>query len=53
MYEKIKHWYELGLWNEAMVKNALQKGVITNEQADNILNVITVSTDKNGENTTS
>lgn len=37
MYEKIKKWYQLGLWAEAMVRNAVKKGVITQEQADEIL----------------
>lgn len=29
MFEKIKKWYKLGLWTEAMVRNAVVKGVIT------------------------
>ena len=37
MYEKIKKWYQMGLWTEAMVRNAVKKGVITREQADEIL----------------
>jgi uncharacterized XkdX family phage protein len=37
MFEKIKKWYELGLWTEAMVNNAVKKGVITEEQAQEIL----------------
>lgn len=32
MFEKIKKWYNLGLWNDQMVLNALEKGVITQEQ---------------------
>lgn len=31
MFEKIKRWYPK-LWNEAMVRNAVKKGVITAEQ---------------------
>ncbi len=31
MYEKIKSWYPK-LWNKAMVKNAVKKGVLTAEQ---------------------
>lgn len=37
MYEKIKKWYKQGLWNEKMVQNAVDKGVITEEQAAEIL----------------
>ena len=37
MYNKIKKWYEQGLWTEAMVKNAVAKGVLTEEQANDIL----------------
>lgn len=33
MYEKIKKWYDMGLWTEAMVDNAVTKGIITEEQA--------------------
>ena len=32
MYEKIKKFYDLGLWTEEMVKDALDKGIITEEQ---------------------
>ena len=32
MCEKIKKWYEQGLWSEAMVKNAVEKGVITEDE---------------------
>lgn len=38
MFEKIMKWYKQGLWTEAMVKNAIEKGVITEEQAIEILN---------------
>lgn len=37
MYEKIKKWYDQGLWSEEMVKNAVKKGVITEEQCNSIL----------------
>ena len=37
MFEKIKKWYKQGLWTEAMVLNAVEKGVITAEQAEDIL----------------
>lgn len=32
MFEKIKKWYEEGLWTKAMVRNAVKKGKITAEQ---------------------
>lgn len=38
MYEKIKKWYKQGLWTEAMVRNAVAKNVITEDQANEILN---------------
>jgi hypothetical protein len=37
MYEKIKKWYKQGLWTEEMVLNAVQKGVITKQEANEIL----------------
>lgn len=37
MFEKIKKWYKQGLWTEKMVRNAAEKGVITEEQAAEIL----------------
>lgn len=38
MYEKIKKWYDMGLWTAAMVRNAAKKGVITTDQAEDIIN---------------
>ena len=38
MFEKIKKWYKQGLWTEAMVRNAVAKGVITEEELQEILN---------------
>jgi uncharacterized XkdX family phage protein len=32
MFEKIKKWYKQGLWTAEMVRNAVEKGVITAEQ---------------------
>ena len=32
MSEKIAKWYKQGLWDKAKVKNAVEKGVITEEQ---------------------
>lgn len=37
MYEKIKKWYKQGLWTEEMVLNAVKKGILTEEQAAEIL----------------
>ena len=37
MFEKIKKFYELGLWTEAMVKTAADKGVITTEECKDII----------------
>ena len=38
MFEKIKKWYQQGLWTIFMVKNAVEKGILTEDQADEILN---------------
>lgn len=32
MFEKIKRYYEQGLWNESRVREAVTKGVIDGEQ---------------------
>lgn len=32
MYEKIKRYYDNGFWNIARVRNAVIKGVITEEE---------------------
>ena len=37
MFEKIKKWYTLNLWTKAMVAAAFEKGVLTEEQMQNIL----------------
>ena len=31
-FEKIKKWYDKGLWTDKMVRNAVAKGIITEEQ---------------------
>ena len=36
MYERIKRWYLQGLWNDSMVICAVEKGVLTIEQGQNI-----------------
>lgn len=38
MYEKIKKWYKQGLWTAEMVQNAVNKGVLTEDEATDILN---------------
>lgn len=38
MYEKIKKWYDQGLWTTEMVKNAVYKGILTEEQYTDITN---------------
>lgn len=37
MDEKIEKWYKQGLWTAEMVQTAADKGVITKEQAAEIL----------------
>lgn len=37
MYEKIKAWYQAGRWTKAQVAMAVTKGVITQEQYDDIV----------------
>ena len=32
MFESIKKWYDMGLWNAAQVRQAVLKGVITEAQ---------------------
>jgi len=37
MFKKIKKWYEQGLWTKEMVAQAVEKGVITAEQYEEIV----------------
>ena len=37
-YERVKYYYEAGLWAKAMVKTAVKKGIITKEQYKEITN---------------
>ena len=37
MFEKIKKWHSMGLWTEEMVKAAVNKGVLTADEAVEIL----------------
>ena len=32
MFNKIKRWYELGVWDKSKVRDAVLKGVISEEQ---------------------
>ncbi len=36
-YETIKRFFDKGLWDERKVQQAVEKGLITQEQADEIL----------------
>lgn len=38
MFDKIKKWYQQGLWTEAMVANAVAKNVLTQEEYEAIVN---------------
>lgn len=38
MVEKIKKWYQLGLWTQGMVRQAVEKGVLKDADAVLILN---------------
>ena len=44
MKEKIAKWYKQGLWDEEKVQNAVKKGILTAEEAAEILSA------GNGEN---
>lgn len=37
MYEKIKKWYYMCLWSAEQVQKAVEKGVITDEEATEIM----------------
>ena len=36
-YEQIKRFYDLKLWTKAMVRNAVAKGILTQEQYEEIV----------------
>lgn len=38
MKEKIAKWYNQGLWTTEMVQNAVKKGILSEEDAKDILN---------------
>ena len=35
--EKVKFWYKTGLWTDEMIKSAVEKGKLTQKQADEIM----------------
>lgn len=37
MFERIKKWYKQGLWSAVMVQNAVSKGILTADEAVEIL----------------
>ena len=37
MKDKIVKWYKQGLWTKEMVQNAVDKGVLTSEEAAELL----------------
>jgi hypothetical protein len=37
MKDKIAKWYKQGLWTESMVLNAVKKGILTEDEAEEIL----------------
>ena len=37
MYEKIKEYYDTGLWSEERVRNMVIKGIITEEEYKDII----------------
>ncbi len=36
MYEKIKMWYDMELWTDSMVQDAVDKEILTPEQYEEI-----------------
>lgn len=36
MYEKIKKWYRQGLWKERQVRQAVEKGLLTEQEYQTI-----------------
>jgi hypothetical protein len=37
MFERIKKWYKQGLWSADMVQKAVEKDILTEDQAKEIL----------------
>ena len=40
MKEKIANWYKQGLWTEEMVRNAVAKGVLTEDDLAEIISEV-------------
>lgn len=40
MKERIAKWYKMGLWDKTKVMTAVEKGVITEDEAKEILEVV-------------
>ena len=38
MKEKIMKWYKFGLWTKGMVQDAVEKNILTQEEAEEIIN---------------
>ena len=47
MKEKIKLWHGQGLWSAEMVRNAVKKGVLTEDEAAEILGLHEAKSDFN------
>ena len=39
MKKKIVKWYKMGLWSASMVQNAVIKGILTEDEAAEILGI--------------
>lgn len=37
MFEKIKKWYKQGLWTKEMVNKAVEKGILSKEEAAEVM----------------
>lgn len=37
MFEKIKKWYQQGIWTKKMVMDSVRKGILTPEQYEEIV----------------
>ena len=37
MYEKVKKYYDIGLWSEERVRNMVIKGIITEEEYKDVI----------------
>jgi hypothetical protein len=37
MKEKIMKWYKMGLWTEKMIQDAVNKNILTSDEAEKLL----------------